>query len=304
MKGNKMSKRDNPRLKEREAENKKKQKPSRFAKGSAPYPKGEKRSSPVRASEGLVRVQRAEENPNLIIGRNPVGEAIKSGRTIDKILMQRDGEGSIKKIASLARERRIQIQYVEKIALDKLCPGRPHQGIAAFAAVHAYANVEDILALAKKRGEDPFIIILDGLEDPHNLGAILRTAEGAGAHGVIIPSRRAVGLTEIVSKASAGAIEYVPVAKVANIVQTIEVLKKKGLWIAGLDVDGMMYGKAQLKGPIALVVGGEGEGVSRLVKEKCDYIVSIPMKGKIESLNASNAAAILMYEICKQRDSK
>jgi 23S rRNA (guanosine2251-2'-O)-methyltransferase len=216
--------------------------------------------------------------------------------------MQRDGEGSIKKIASMARERRLQIQYVDKIALDKLCPGRPHQGIAAFAAVHDYASIEDILTLAKKRGEDPFIVILDGLEDPHNLGAILRSAEGAGAHGVVIPSRRAVGLTEIVSKASAGAIEYVPVAKVANIVQTIEFFKTKGLWITGLDTGGTLYGKAEFKGPIALVVGGEGAGVSRLVKEKCDYIVSIPMKGKIDSLNASNAAAILMYEICKQRD--
>lgn len=295
-----MSKRDNPRLKEREAE--KKKKPVKFKKRPATYQNRDKQSVSRPASEGFGRYEKPEINPNLIIGRNPVTEAVKSGRTIDKILMQRDGEGSIKKIASLARERRIQIQYVDKIALDRLCPGRPHQGIAAFGAVHDYASLDDILALAKKRGEDPFIVILDGLEDPHNLGAIIRSAEGAGAHGVVIPSRRAVGLTEIVSKASAGAIEYLPVAKVANIVQTIEFLKTKGLWIAGLDVDGTFYGKTELKGPIGLVVGGEGEGLSRLVKEKCDYIVSIPMKGKIESLNASNAAAILMYEICKQRD--
>lgn len=299
-----MTKRDNPRFKEREAEKKRKekQKPARFAKGPASNQNKEKRGASRRPSEGFSRHEKAEENPNLIIGRNPVAEAIKSGRTIDKILMQRDGEGSIKKIASMAKEKRIQIQYVDKIALDRLCPGRPHQGIAAHAAVHDYASVEDILALAKKRGEDPFIVILDGLEDPHNLGAILRSAEGAGAHGIVIPSRRAVGLTEIVGKASAGAIEYVPVAKVPNIVQAIESLKAKGLWIAGLDIGGTLYGQAELKGPIAVVVGGEGAGVSRLVKEKCDYIVTIPMKGKIESLNASNAAAILMYEVCKQRD--
>lgn len=300
-----MSKRDNPRFKEREAEKKQKQKPARFAKsgakGDASYQSKEKRNAPRRASEGPKRYDKPEENPHLIIGRNPVAEAIKSGRTIDKILMQRDGEGSIKKIASMAREKRIQIQYVDKIALDRLCPGRPHQGIAAHAAVHDYASIEDILALAKKRGEDPFVVILDGLEDPHNLGAILRSAEGAGAHGIVIPSRRAVGLTEVVGKASAGAIEYVPVAKVPNIVQAIETLKTKGLWIAGLDTDGTSYGKTELKGPIAIVVGGEGTGVSRLVKEKCDFIVSIPMKGKIESLNASNAAAILMYEVCRQR---
>lgn len=297
-----MSKRDNPRLKEREAEKKKKKSPEKFRKSPATYQKRNEKGISGRSAEGFGRYEKPEINPNLIIGRNPVTEAVKSGRTIDKILMQRDGEGSIKKIASLARERRIQIQYVDKIALDRLCPGRPHQGIAAFGAVHDYASLDDIFALAKKRGEDPFIVILDGLEDPHNLGAIIRSAEGAGAHGIVIPSRRAVGLTEIVAKASAGAIEYVPVAKVANIVQTIEFLKTKGLWIAGLDIDGTFYGKAELKGPIGLVVGGEGEGVSRLVKEKCDYIVSIPMKGKIESLNASNAAAILMYEICKQRD--
>ena len=297
-----MSKRDNPRLKEREAEKKKKKKPAGRPTNAPSYQRRDEKRTFQRASEGVGRNEKPELNPNLIIGRNPVMEAVKSGRTIDKILMQRDGEGSIKKIASLARERRIQIQYVEKVALDRLCPGRPHQGIAAFGTAHDYSSLDDILALAKKRGEDPFIIILDGLEDPHNVGAIIRSAEGAGAHGIVIPSRRAVGLTEIVSKASAGAIEYVPVAKVANIAQTIDLLKAKGLWIACLDADGTFYSKTELKGPIALVVGGEGEGVSRLVKEKCDYIVSIPMKGRINSLNASNAAAILMYEICRQRD--
>ncbi len=257
---------------------------------------------PCRSAEGYRSSEKTFENPNMIIGRNPVMEAIKCGRTIDRILMQKDGEGSIKKIASMAREKNIQIQYVEKIVLDKLCPGRPHQGIAAFAAVHDYVDVDFILKAAQSRGEDPFIILLDGLEDPHNLGAILRSADGAGAHGVVIPSRRAVGLTESVAKASAGAIEYIPVAKVANIAQTMDELKKKGLWITGLDMDGTHYSQAELKGPIALVVGGEGRGVSRLIREKCDHVVSIPMKGKIESLNASNAAAILMYEIQRQRD--
>ena len=241
------------------------------------------------------------ENPNLIIGRNPVTEAIKSGRTIDKILMQKDAEGSAKKIASMARERKLQVQYVDKLVLDKLCPGRPHQGVAAYAAAHSYASVEDILKIAEKKGEDPLIVILDGLEDPHNLGAVLRSCDGAGAHGVIIPSRRAVGLTEVVAKSSAGAIEYIPVAKVSNLASTIELLKKKGLWIAAVDMDGECYSKANLKGPLALVIGGEGSGVSQLVREKSDYIVSIPMKGRVNSLNASNAAAIMLYEADRQR---
>ncbi|MFA7196734.1 MAG: 23S rRNA (guanosine(2251)-2'-O)-methyltransferase RlmB [Anaerovoracaceae bacterium] len=236
-----------------------------------------------------------------MIGRNPVAEAIKSGRTIDKILMQRDGEGSIKKIASMARERGLPIQYVEKIALDRLCPGRPHQGVAAMAAVHDYASIDEILAGAAVRQEEPLVILLDGLEDPHNLGAILRSAEGAGAHGVVIPSRRAVGLTETVAKASAGAIEYVPVAKAGNLVRTMEELKDRGLWVTGLDMNGIPYTRAELTGPVALVVGGEGGGLSRLIREKCDQIVSIPMSGKIDSLNASNAAAVLLFEIRRQR---
>ena len=243
----------------------------------------------------------AYENPNLIIGRNPVTEALKSGRTIDKVLIQKEAEGSAKKIASMARERKLQVQYVDKMVLDRLAPGRPHQGVAAYAAAHAYVGIEDILALAASRHEDPLVIILDGLEDPHNLGAVLRSADGAGAHGVIIPSRRAVGLTEVVAKASAGAIEYVPVAKVGNLSRAIDLLKQKGLWIAAVDMDGETYSKASLKGPLALVIGGEGSGVSKLVREKSDYIISIPMKGHVNSLNASNAAAIMLYEAARQR---
>lgn len=327
-----MSKRDNPRFKERDADKSKKAKPARdphaaskdTREASERKPAGKKQGAGSRAKgfaqdhpaprkkwvgsrekEGRQRdperSAEREENPNLIIGRNPVAEAVKSGRTIDKILMQRDGEGSIKKIASMARERGLQIQYVEKIALDRLCPGRPHQGIAAFAAVHDYASLAQVLDRAAALKEDPFVILLDGLEDPHNLGAILRSAEGAGAHGAVIPSRRAVGLTETVAKASAGAIEYVPVVKAGNLVRTLEDLKEKGLWVTGLDMDGIPYSKAELKGPVALVVGGEGGGLSRLIREKCDQVVSIPMKGRIDSLNASNAAAVLLFEVQRQR---
>ena len=251
----------------------------------------------ARAAENIP----ASENPNLLIGRNPVFEAIKSGRTIDRILMQKDGEGSIKKIAAMAREEGIQLQYVDKIVLDKLAPGRPHQGVAAFAAAHAYAELEDILEAAEDRDEAPLIVLLDGLEDPHNLGAILRSADGAGAHGVVIPSRRSVSLTETVAKASAGAIEYVPVAKVGNLGAAIDELKEQGIWIAAVDMDGEPYSQADLSGPLAIVIGGEGKGVSRLVKDKCDFCVSIPMKGRVNSLNASNAAAVILYEAERQR---
>jgi len=242
-----------------------------------------------------------EENPNLLIGRNPVSEAIKAGRPIDKILFQKDIQGSGKALISQAKELGLQIQFVDKIVLDKLAPGRPHQGVAAYAAAHSYVGIEEILDAAKKKGEDPLVVVLDGLEDPHNLGAILRSCDGAGAHGVIIPSRRSVSLTETVAKASAGAIEYVPVAKTGNLSQTIELLKKKGLWIAAVDMDGENYTEAPLKGPLAIIIGGEGSGVSRILKEKSDYIVSIPMKGHVNSLNASNAAAIVLYEAAHQR---
>lgn len=307
-----MSKRDNPRLKERQAEKERaaKEARARYAKrGEGGKTYGERKNYGERKKYAERKpydsgAEREAENTGLIIGRNPVMEAIKAGRTINKIEMQKDGEGSIKKIASLAREKGIQIQYVDKIVLDKLVPGRPHQGIAAFMAAHDYVDVDDILQAAADKGEDPLVVILDGLEDPHNLGAVLRSADGSGAHGVIIPSRRAVALTETVAKASAGAIEYVPVAKVSNLAQTIEQLKEKGLWIASVDMDGVNYSDASLSGPLALVIGGEGSGVSRLIREKSDFIVSIPMKGKVNSLNASNAAAIMLYEAVRQRDSK
>ena len=242
-----------------------------------------------------------EEDPNLLIGRNPVKEAIKAGRPIDKVLMQKDAEGSAKQISALAREEGIPVQYVDKLVLDKLAPGKAHQGIAAYAAAHRYVGVEDILDAAKAKGQDPLIVVLDELEDPHNLGAILRSADAAGAHGVIIPSRRSVTLTETVAKSSAGAIEYVPVAKTGNLSRCLDLLKSKGLWIAAVDMDGTDYRASDLKGPLALIIGGEGKGVSPNLKAKSDYVVSIPMCGHVNSLNASNAAAIVLFEAAAQR---
>ena len=238
---------------------------------------------------------------NIIVGRNPVTEALRSGREIDKLMVSSE-EGSMKKILAMAKERRIPVMKVEKSAIDRIAEGKAHQGVAAYVSAYAYAELEDIFRIAEERGEDPFIIILDNLEDPHNLGAIMRTAECAGAHGIIIPKRRACGLTEVVAKASAGAIEYMPCVKVTNIVQTIEELKERGIWVAACDMGGQEYYKADLKGKLAVVIGSEGFGISRLVKEKCDFVVSMPMVGRITSLNASNAAAIIIYEVRKQRD--
>lgn len=238
---------------------------------------------------------------NIIVGRNPVTEALRSGREIDKLMVSSE-EGSMKKILALAKERRIPVMKVEKSAIDRIAEGKAHQGVAAYVSAYAYAELEDIFRIAEERGEDPFIIILDNLEDPHNLGAIMRTAECAGAHGIIIPKRRACGLTEVVAKASAGAIEYMPCVKVTNIAQTIEGLKERGIWVAACDMGGQEYYKADLKGKLAVVIGSEGFGISRLVKEKCDFVVSMPMVGRITSLNASNAAAVIIYEVRKQRD--
>ena len=256
------------------------------------------------ASAPARRTAQPEENPNLLIGRNPVKEAIKAGRPMDKVLMQKDAEGSAKQISALAREEGIPVQYVDKIVLDKLAPGKAHQGIAAYAAAHRYVGVEEILEAAKAKGQAPLVVVLDELEDPHNLGAILRSADAAGAHGVIIPSRRSVTLTETVAKASAGAIEYVPVAKTGNLSRCIDLLKSKGLWIAAVDMDGTDFGTSDLKGPLALIIGGEGHGVSKNLRDKSDYIVSIPMHGHVNSLNASNAAAIVLFEAARQRRQK
>ena len=235
-------------------------------------------------------------------GRNAVLEAFRSGKTIDKLFIL-DGcqDGPIKSIVREAKKTDAIINYVDKERLDRLAGTGHHQGVVAIGAAYEYAEVDDILAASKEKGEDPFIFILDEIEDPHNLGAIIRTANLAGAHGVIIPKRRAVGLTATVAKTSAGAINYTPVAKVTNISQTIEELKKQGLWFVCADMGGETMYNLNLKGPIGLVIGNEGNGVSRLVKDKCDFIASIPMKGDIDSLNASVAAGVLAYEIVRQR---
>lgn len=243
-----------------------------------------------------------EQRQDLIIGRNAVAEALKSGRAIDSLLVAR-GErgGSIGKIIADSRDRGIVVKETDVRKLDKICGGSNHQGVAAWVAAHEYSSIEDILNNAESKGEQPFVIICDEIEDPHNLGAIIRTADACGAHGIIIPKRRGVSLTYAVGKVSAGAVEYVPVAKVANLASTIEELKEKGFWVYGADMNGTRWDKQDYSGSVALVIGSEGKGISRLVREKCDFIVSLPMKGKINSLNASVAAGILMYEIAKHR---
>ena len=239
---------------------------------------------------------------NIIEGRNAVIEAFRSGKTVDKVLiLEGCQDGPINTIVREAKKHNVLIKYVKKDRLDKVSETGKHQGVIAYVAAYKYAEVEDILDNARKKGEPPFVIILDGIEDPHNLGAIIRTANQAGAHGVIIPKRRAVGLTSTVARTFAGAINYTPVAKVTNIANTIEDLKKEGMWFVCADMDGEVMYNLDLKGPIGLVIGNEGEGVSRLVKEKCDFIAQIPMKGDIDSLNASVAMGILSYEIVRQR---
>ena len=243
-----------------------------------------------------------ERNEFTIEGRNAVIEAFRAGRTIDKLYVL-DGckDGPIMTIKREAAKQGSQIKYVAKERLDQMSETGRHQGVIASAAAYAYAEVDDILRRAKEKGEAPFVLLLDGIEDPHNLGAIIRTANQAGAHGVIIPKNRAVGLTATVAKASAGALNYTPVAKVTNLGQTIEELKKEGLWFVCADMAGTTMYELDLKGPIGLVIGAEGSGVSRLVKERCDLCAQIPMRGDIDSLNASVAAGVLAYEIVRQR---
>lgn len=244
---------------------------------------------------------------DLIIGRNAVREALEAGREIDRltVLRQKDGkkpEGSLQKILGKAKDLKIPVFYADRQKLDRMAEGRNHQGIIAAVTEYEYVSVEDLLKTAADRGEPPFLVILDGLEDPHNLGAVMRTAECAGAHGIIIPERRSVSVNATVMKTSAGAAEHIGCARVKNIARTIEDLQKEGIWIYGCDMDGGdLYG-TDLRGPAAIVIGNEGKGISRLVREKCDFIISIPMKGRINSLNASNAAAIVMYEAVRQRN--
>ena len=243
-----------------------------------------------------------EEESLVICGRNAVLEAFRSGRTIDRLYVQEGvADGTLQSILRTAKKTDAIINFVNKDRLNKYAEGDKHQGVVAMAAAYNYAEVEDILNAAKEKGEPPFIIVLDDIEDPHNLGAIIRTANQAGAHGVIIPKRHAVGLTATVARTSAGAINYTPVAKVTNISRTIEELKEKGIWFACADMSGELMYNCNLTGAIGLVIGSEGSGVSRLVKEKCDFVVKVPMFGQIDSLNASVAAGVLAYEIVRQR---
>ena len=237
-----------------------------------------------------------------IEGRNAVLEAFRSGKTIDKLFVL-DGcqDGPVRTILREAKKHDTIVQFVKKERLDQLSETKKHQGVIAVAAAYEYAEVDDILEIAREKGEPPFLFLLDNIEDPHNLGAIIRTANLAGAHGVIIPKNRAAGLTATVARTSAGALNYTPVAKVTNLAKTIEDLKKEGLWFVCADMGGTTMYDLNLKGPIGLVIGNEGEGVGRLVKEKCDMVASIPMKGDIDSLNASVAAGVLAYEIVRQR---
>ena len=239
---------------------------------------------------------------DLIVGRNAVKEALKAGRPADSLLVQRgERSGAVLPIIAECKEKGVIVKEVDQKKLDFLCGHAHHQGVILIAAAHEYATVEDILDRAAEQGEPPFLILCDSLEDPHNLGAIIRTAECCGAHGVIIPERRSVSLSGIVSKTSAGALEYVPVARVTNLNAAIRELKERNIWVIAADMDGVPYKEADLSGAVALVIGSEGNGVSRLVKENCDMTVSIPMKGRINSLNASVAAAVLMFETASRR---
>lgn len=261
---------------------------------------------PQAETEPKRREEPRELPDDVLVGRNAVTEALKSGRGINKLwIASRDREGSVAEIAALAKERGIVVQYVERAKIEALAGGHRHQGVLAYVAPVPYAELEDILKAAEAKGEAPFLVLLDELEDPHNLGALLRTADATGVHGILIPKRRSVSLNATVAKTSAGAVEYVPVARIGNIAQTLKKLKEKGFWVAGADMDGeKAYYEADLTGPLVLVVGSEGKGMSRLTKEACDFIVRMPMVGRINSLNASVAGSILMYESMRQRLQK
>ena len=261
---------------------------------------------PQAETEPKRREEPRELPDDVLVGRNAVTEALKSGRGINKLwIASGDREGSVAEIAALAKERGIVVQYVERAKIEALAGGHRHQGVLAYVAPVPYAELEDILKAAEAKGEAPFLVLLDELEDPHNLGALLRTADATGVHGILIPKRRSVSLNATVAKTSAGAVEYVPVARIGNIAQTLKKLKEKGFWVAGADMDGeKAYYEADLTGPLVLVVGSEGKGMSRLTKEACDFIVRMPMVGRINSLNASVAGSILQYESMRPRLQK
>ena len=331
-----MSKRDNKRFNDKE----RKSAPKRGGKNRRDYgdeytyePKkrsasagSRRQSSPAARAKGPVRgkaagkesrrvlgfdMNESYEEPKAVIGtdglevvagRNPVVEVLSGERDVERIFIADGSEGSVSKIVALAREQGIIVDFVPKEKIDAMAPGVKHQGVVAKVSEYKYAEMDDVFARAEASGEDPFIIILDEISDPHNLGAIIRTAECAGAHGIVIPKRRAASLTQTVALSAAGAIENMPVVQVTNLARTIEELQAKGVWVGAADMDGETYYEANLTGPIAIVIGNEGKGVGRLVKEKCDFVLSIPMYGKINSLNASNAAAVLMYGIRRARN--
>lgn len=242
------------------------------------------------------------EDQDLIIGRNAVAEILKSGREIDRMFVARDSRNpAVNRLIAMCRETGAPVKEVDLKKLDYMCGGAVHQGVAVSVAAHTYASTDDILAYAKEKNEPPFVLVCDEIEDPHNLGAIIRTAEAAGVHGILIPKRRSASLNYTVGKTSAGALEYMRVARVSNIASALDMLKERGFWIYGADMDGANYKTTDFSGAVALVIGSEGQGIGRLVREKCDFIVSLPMKGKINSLNASVAAGILMYEIASGR---
>lgn len=286
--------------------------PDNRQEGYKPYERGYDRREEKPVSKAPIETSAAsaaqqDELPYLIMGRNAVREAIKSGRSIDRILSQKEPDGSLREIISLARDANIQLREVDKAKLDEMCmpfghgtkPGN-HQGIVAQVPGVEYCDIQDMLSLAKKRGEKPFIIVLDGIEDPHNLGSIIRSAVCAGAHGVIIPNRRSATVTAAACKAAAGAAEYCLVARVSNINGAIKRLKDENIWIAGADMQGEAMQKAKLEGAVALVIGSEGDGLSRLTKDNCDFLVKVPIQGPVDSLNASVAAAVLMFEKRRQ----
>jgi len=254
----------------------------------------------------VATTQHGGNEEELIAGKHPVLEAMKAGRALNKIFLYKEAQRHlVQPIMEEAKARGVVVQLVDKRKLDQLAPEMQHQGVVAQAAAIAYAEVEDLLARAAERGEAPFIVLLDEIEDPHNLGSILRTADCTGVHGVIVPKRRSAGLTAVVAKTSAGAVEYVPVARVANLVQTMEKLKEAGIWIAGADAGApQSFHQTKLTGPLAVVIGSEGKGLSRLVREKCDFILSLPMFGHVNSLNASVAAGVILYEVVRQRHAE
>ncbi|MBE6018952.1 MAG: 23S rRNA (guanosine(2251)-2'-O)-methyltransferase RlmB [Clostridiales bacterium] len=282
---------------------------ARRASGAAKAATGRTRGSSPRKALGFdldreyeaQKPQVGTDGLEVIAGRNPVVEVLSGERDVERVFIADGSEGSVSKIVALAKEKGVIVDFVPKEKIDAMAPGVKHQGVAAKVSEYRYAEMDEVFARAEESGEDPFIIILDEISDPHNLGAIIRTAECAGAHGVIIPKRRAASLTQTVALSAAGAIENMPVVQVTNLARTIEELQGKGVWVGAADMDGETYYKANLTGPIAIVIGNEGKGVGRLVKEKCDFVLSIPMYGRINSLNASNAAAVLMYGIRRAR---